>query len=146
VAVLATGSRLVQGTGSTCQAALPAFEGAIRKRPLAVQDEGSSTALVTCGFHGHASRQSTQLALGLANTTGERIMVTCTLVHAWASFAPQHVTRNFNMGPHSEAGGSWNASIDNGGTPFSRAAASCALPPGIGITYVRNEYQEDIGN
>ncbi len=35
---------------SYCQAALPAFEGAIRKRPLAVQNEGTTNAFVTCSF------------------------------------------------------------------------------------------------
>lgn len=33
-----------------CQGALPAFETAIRKRPLAVQNEGDSTTFVTCSF------------------------------------------------------------------------------------------------
>lgn len=31
-----------------CQAALPAYEGQIRKRPLAVQNEGTTNAFVSC--------------------------------------------------------------------------------------------------
>jgi len=33
-----------------CQGALPNYEGAIRKRPLAVQNEGTGSAFVTCAF------------------------------------------------------------------------------------------------
>ena len=35
-----------------CQPALPTFDGSIRKRPKAVQNEGTSIAFITCGFSG----------------------------------------------------------------------------------------------
>ena len=37
-----------QNGAGACQAALPAYEGLIRKRPMAIQNEGVSTAFVTC--------------------------------------------------------------------------------------------------
>src|SRR5690606_41548022 len=45
----ATQNHWMQANGSgVCQAALPNFEGQIRKRPLAIQNEGTATAFVTC--------------------------------------------------------------------------------------------------
>lgn len=38
------------GPVDRCQAALPVFDGKIRKRPLAVVNEGTSNAFVTCSF------------------------------------------------------------------------------------------------
>src|SRR5690606_34316104 len=38
-----------QSSGAgVCAAALPAFEGLVRKRPRAIQNEGSTNAFVTC--------------------------------------------------------------------------------------------------
>ncbi len=69
-----------------CQAALPAYEGQIRKRPKALQNEGSTTVFVTCGFEGRGigsgimSPNARQLTVYFNNYTGELQSVTCTAV------------------------------------------------------------------
>src|SRR5690554_342572 len=60
VALLAAGAlapqpaaalRVVAQATAICQGALPAFETQIRKRPLALQNEGEANAFVTCSFN-----------------------------------------------------------------------------------------------
>lgn len=139
---------LSHGTAS-CQSALPVFDGNIRKRPLALGNEGASTAFVTCdtdsinnGATGHS-----QVAIFLGNRAGAvDVQVNCTLVDG-AFVASGFFPKTSNeMG----AGGSglivWTAADDNGGNNFIAPAISCGLPAGVDIQLVQFIYPEEIGD
>ncbi|MGY0613074.1 MULTISPECIES: hypothetical protein [unclassified Luteimonas] len=118
----------------TCQAALPAFEGQVRKRPLALQNEGTASAFVTC-----APPQFTGLADGdygldvtFINNGSSAATVSCTGVSigqiptiyvSKAISVPSGATRILN----------WK---DTDGS--SKWVTSCNLPPGTGIGTVQS--------
>ena len=76
----------VRMSADVCQPALPAFDGNIRKRPLAMMNEGTSNAFVTCAFGGVFNGVPSQktLSVGFTNITDSEITVNCTLVDAQA--------------------------------------------------------------
>src|SRR5690606_38287655 len=72
------------GSG-VCAAARPAFEGRVRKRPLALQNEGTATAFVSCAppqFTGIAGDPELGLQIMLVNLGDAPATVNCTGVTA----------------------------------------------------------------
>lgn len=133
---------------SRCQPSLPAFDGAIRKRPLAMQNEGTGPAFITCGLDGlfYAQPSKKFITVGLANTSGAAASVTCTLVDGRPGFSnPAQFTKSVTIGAGSASEIIYSAA-DNGGENFIYPATSCNLPPGTGITFVGARFDEDIGN
>ena len=131
-----------------CQAALPAYEGLIRKRPLAVQNEGTATAFVTCGFVNDATSTGTRkvFAYFLNNDSAAR-QVTCTLVTSVAGATNLYFTKSITI-PANSTGQflTWEAGVDTGGTYFSRwVALSCSLPVGTGIAYLASFHDSNVG-
>ena len=124
---------------AACQSALPVFDGVIRKRPLAVQNEGDSTSFITCGFEGrfYAVESVNRLGVILTNTGDEAATVNCTLVDGRNSIAdPVYRPKSIELPANAssiELG--WSPS-DNEGASFIYPAVSCAIPPGIGIKAV----------
>lgn len=134
-----------------CQAALPVFDGQIRKRPLAIQNEGTSTAFITCAYRGRfggtnaTTGTSTYLGVGLLNNTGAPLSVTCTMVDGRTGMSnPINFVKSSTFSSRAEM--SWSASGDNSGTPFYYPAVSCSLPPGTGIQYLARQYTVEIGS
>ncbi|MEP6634865.1 MAG: hypothetical protein ABJA62_11735 [Luteimonas sp.] len=132
-----------------CQGALPSFEGAIRKRPLAVQNEGAQIAFVTCGMEGNNTgvANTSNIFVILRNTGASTQTVGCTLIDGGLdvntpAFFPKSVA--VPVGPDATFI-SWNTN-DNGGNKFLYPAISCALPPGVGISATERTYTEDIGS
>ncbi len=137
---------------SYCQTALPVFDGNVRKRPLAVQNEGTTGAFITCSF----TAQSTDLdSVGLlvSNDGTAAAMLTCTgvtSVQGGSDAGPsQYVAKTVTIPASGVSGFSWVAddftgigSTIPGGGYFS---VSCNLPPGVGIndSYVR--FREEVG-
>ncbi|MEO6138716.1 MAG: hypothetical protein ABIP11_08660, partial [Luteimonas sp.] len=72
----------VQNATGACQSALPVFDGQIRKRPLAVQNEGTSAAFVSCSFMDtdRSVNGVTDVFLYADNNTSSSVTVNCTLV------------------------------------------------------------------
>lgn len=131
-----------------CQAALPVFDTAIRKRPLGYQNEGTSPTFVTCGLMGAnaAAPLITLAGLFLRNNTDADIAVDCTFVDAGDGFnTPLYVPRSVTL-PASSSSSliAWDVS-DNGGSAFVYPSISCALPPGTGITATAYQFPEEIG-
>lgn len=139
---------ITQAHGSgACQAALPNYEGQIRKRPLALQNEGGQLAFVSCSpvsllgspLHGIGH------GLTLANLTAADITVTCPAVNGpplGATYMPKSVT----VPAAAHATLSWLAAdgvdeLNMYGTSFS-----CAIPPGIGVHQVNTRQVVDIGD
>lgn len=139
---LAADSRVTLAAGA-CQTALPVFDGVVRKRPLAVQNEGTTTTFVTCGLEGKfgAVMSSTLVFVGLVNNSGAPATVNCTLVDGRDSisdpvYMPKSVVLPANT-PIAEL--SWT-STDNEGDDFIYPAISCSLPPGTGIKAVGQQF------
>jgi len=149
--------QFVSHAAGTCQGALPAFETAIRKRPLSVQNEGDQVAFVTCSLtsQGSLAGQSPANPIAvdflLSNTSSTAVEVTCTGVSGGIQEpAIQYLVKQVTVFP---AGGavafmSWRRNDFPGGPehfPGGMFSVSCALPPGVGINESRVSFFEEIG-
>lgn len=134
------------GTAS-CQAALPVFDGNVRKRPLAFANEGSGNAFVTCdtdSFSTAAEGTFTLISVFFNNNGAGMPAIDCTLVNIGAS-ATTYVSKSTGaIAPGQSSFLLWSSS-DNGGELFRSPAISCNLPPQTQIGAVGFAYQEDIG-
>lgn len=121
----------VGGSGA-CQPALPAYEGVIRKRPLAIQNEGNSSAYITCAPHHTTEGDNWSLRVNFVNSSNAAKTVNCTIVSRNGSSAPEYATRSVSV----PASGTANFTVydaDNLSTFGLVRATSCLLPPGTGI-------------
>lgn len=119
-----------------CQGALPAFETAIRKRPLAVQNEGSASAFVTCSYEADAfGSDNGILALDtyFTNNTTATVNLTCTAVSGFQGGTNEFVSKTTVLAPGSGANPFWQAAEFDNGLFDSLISISCSLPPGVGI-------------
>lgn len=134
-AVAAQREKIANAAG-VCQSALPAFEGLIRKRPLGIQNEGSSNAFVTCSlisdsaFGGSAGTEGSEIAI--TNNASATQFVSCTaIVGPTPEAAPIYYTISGDI--PSGATGFFQITVDdNGGVAFDPNATinfSCNLPP-----------------
>lgn len=125
----------ITAAAGACQSALPVFDTMLRKRPLAVQNEGSSTTFVTCAVSNPSRHVGSPLRIaghrvGLVNLSDVDVFVSCTqVVDLWAS---EHIyqVESETLSAH---GGSTLWFVDASDTT---SAISCALPPGVGITTI----------
>lgn len=137
-----------QNAGSACTGALPTYEGALRKRPKAIANEGTGLAFVTCSAPANDSnsRKPQRLFLWVFNRSTSTVSLSCTMVNgdefngstatpATATVAPGVLTPLLWQ-PVSPA------------TEFERSAlsVSCALPPQVEINLVGQVIDEDIGD
>ncbi|MGY0610834.1 hypothetical protein [Luteimonas sp. A501] len=119
------------GTGpvGNCQAALPAFEGLIRKRPLAVVNESDAPAFVTCALaNEEVSLNVMSFSTRVSNGSAGPVTVTCTAVVgdelATASYIPKSIT----LASGAAGNLTWSGA-DAGGLLTSKSIAlSCRLP------------------
>jgi len=133
---------------SHCQGALPAFETAIRKRPLAVQNEGSTSSFVTCSFSTQYNagdiNQVGYFGIFFNNTTATAKTVTCSGVAGFASNATNvFISKTATVAGTTPAapgeGEIFFEPADNGAQGYYPLVnVSCNIPPGVGIadTYV----------
>jgi hypothetical protein len=146
-AVTVTRDSLSHGTAN-CQSALPVFDGNIRKRPAAVANEGTGIAFVTCDSENISNSGTGFSAINVffRNRAGaDGITVSCTLVDAVFT-AGLTVTK---VSGAMAAGGaiglvSWGTA-DNSGNNIIAPAVSCALPPGVDISFTNFVYPVDVG-
>lgn len=141
----ASATRVVAQATAICQGALPAFETRIRKRPLALQNEGGSNAFVTCSFNnpgpnGGTSRISS-VTVYLQNLSSGSRTVSCTAVNAAAGGdTDDALYRTKEIQVPRDLDGStalqFNAA-DFPGSPIllpgDAVSVSCNLLPGLGI-------------
>lgn len=138
--------------GYACQGATLASVAALRTRPLATMNEGTTTAYLTCVLpNGGAVGSIRTMALGghISNTNNVPVTVTCTLADGFQA----------NSGPNVEylpvtidipAGGQrpfvfFPQDLGKGWVQFVQPNLSCGLPPGTGLTYLDLVYAEEIG-
>jgi hypothetical protein len=124
------------GTGpvGNCQAALPAYEGQTRKRPLAVVNESNSTAFVTCAFTSEeVSLNVVSFGTRLSNISVVPVTVNCTGVVGEELEDAEYIVKSLTLAPQTDGNLTWT-SADHGGLLFAKSVAiSCALPPFVGL-------------
>lgn len=141
---------------SSCQAALPAFDGALRKRPSGIRNEGTQPAFVTCSLSngaplvsaGAESDRLESVSMNFRNGGAAPVLVTCTAVSGFDGNPPVgHDVKAVAV----PVGGQHGASLgwSNGDFPqeanLHRSGAisvSCSLPPAVEITATWLRYRE----
>lgn len=145
-AVVRERSHLQNGSGA-CQPSLPAFEGLVRKRPLAIQNESVGSAFVSCSMVGHSTVGFgvDQVFVGLINNSASPTSVTCTLVDGVANGTNRYITKTISVPTEDWVQIGWTGA-DIGGNRYQLSVnASCNLPAGTGISYTIVYYEEDVG-
>lgn len=131
-----------------CQAALPAFEGLIRKRPAALQNEGDNVAFITCSPDTLQNLPSEGDRYGMLfrNLTAAPVTVNCTAVFAdGAGNAAWSLVKSVAIAANA-TNQVWWSGVDN--VPENNLMTfntSCALPPGVGITTLLRIQSLDVG-
>ena len=131
-----------------CNGALPSFEGNLRKRPLAVINEGSAAAFVTCAFEiddEQAINGADYYGAYFINKSSSAATVSCTGVSGietgagGATVVMKSKTAVVPANGTAQAPLFFDSATDYGGNAiYPLTAISCHLPPGVGIndTYV----------
>lgn len=120
-----------------CQGALPAFETAIRKRPLGVQNEGTAPAFVTCSFEANNYGSDNGILLVdtyFTNNSTAAATVTCTAVSGFEGGTNEYISRTLNIPAAGQGNGFWQASdFPVGGLADSLVSISCQVPVGVSV-------------
>jgi len=145
----AIGRSTFQNAVGACNGALPGFEGSLRKRPLAIANEGTSNAIVSCTLAIDQTQSEGNAIVGvvLINRSAQLVAVSCTFVDGSAPEVPGAILPTYyieNIALSAGQGSSlfWEAA-DHGLTEFSvLGSASCSLPPGVEIAAMLNVYDD----
>ena len=136
-----------QANGSgACQAALPSYEGQIRKRPLAIQNEGDAGAFMTCSpvsLQGNAMHASGH-ELVVVNNTATAQQVNCTGVSGPASGAT-YMPKSVVVPGNGTASMNWTEADGVDGLNLETMNMSCLIPPGIGVRTLYTRQIVDVG-
>lgn len=134
---------------ANCQAALPVFDGNIRKRPLAFANEGATHAFVTCdtdNFSIPVEGSFTLVGMYFSNDGADDAAITCTLVDILANGTHYFPESTGSIPPGGNSFILWSpSSYYDDGQLFRAPAISCNLPPQTRINFVEYAYREDIG-
>lgn len=147
--------QFVSHAAGTCQGALPVFETAIRKRPLAVKNEGTTPAFITCSYTsqgsdaGSSPRNPTNVQVYFRNTSGTNQTLSCTGVSGYDNTVPvaQYIVKSTELGPFLGTL-NWNAADFAGAPavfPNGLFSISCALAPGVSIQESIVVFVEEVG-
>ncbi len=134
-----------------CQPALPAYDGQIRKRPRALQNEGTSMAFVTCAYTYNWAGDSRvdRFVVNVNNKAAVPQSVTCTAVYGveGQQGVPANSIKTMSVAPNNTGFFAWTT-VDFGNAPLPARLAvsvSCQLPPQSGINFGSIAYSEDVG-
>lgn len=123
-----------------CQPATPASEAQFRKRPLAMVNEGATTATINCAFEMEVGESLGQaVELWASNSTATAKAVTCTAVSGWETRTNEYLPQTVTVPANSQAATPffWE-DIDFAGGTGGLISVSCAMPTGTALndTYV----------
>lgn len=134
------------GTNPTarCQGALPAFETQIRKRPLAVQNEGTANSFITCSFEydvvNAIGNSGVLLDTYFSNNTAAAVNLNCTAVTGFQGedSVNEYVAQTIAIPANGHANPVWIDTDFENGFASGLISISCNIPPGVGIndTYI----------
>lgn len=128
-----------------CQGALPSFEGSLRKRPLAVQNEGTSNAFITCAFAVELSQAvpgSESLSTWYHNANATDVDLTCTAVSGYQTGTNEFVSETITITAGNQGQIFWEDADFASGIE-GLIAISCNLPPGVGVNDTYMNWDED---
>lgn len=131
-----------------CQGALPAFEGSLRKRPLAIANEGTAQAFVSCSLpiEQTAHQGNAIVGVALVNRSAGLVAVACTMVDGTApeligAIPPTLYPKNIALAAGEGNSILWQATDFELDTFSKVASVSCSLPPGVEIAAMATSYQ-----
>jgi hypothetical protein len=136
-------SNMQNATGA-CQAALPFYDGFIRKRLMYVSNEGNATAVATCSLMGTSMGANgpvsiTSAYVNLINLGAAPVNVTCTLSDGYFGSNTVYLAKTVTLAANSKINDVRWTAANNGGKNFLLTAnITCALEPqtAIGMTGV----------
>ncbi|MGY0612066.1 MULTISPECIES: hypothetical protein [unclassified Luteimonas] len=137
----------VHNGGSACTGALPTYEGALRKRPKAIANEGASIAFVTCSAVWDDANPSNpfKVAASVTNRGTAAATLSCTFVNGNEFYGSVSTPATISV----PAGGfsviGWDPVLPATQFPFSAASISCALRPGMEINYFGQQVHQEVG-
>lgn len=126
-----------------CQGSLPSFEGALRKRPLAIANEGTSSAFVSCSIRAPLNQfeEVTGIIVLFTNRGASTRLFSCTLVDGVAlpfpAYPPVYQPKPILLEAGNFGGLTWTNVDDNGNEPYRIPNLNCSLPPGIEINVIQ---------
>jgi hypothetical protein len=129
-----------------CQGSLPTYDTSLRKRPLAISNEGDQTAFISCSIRvplgsleGGGTNVTTVVVL-LTNRGSEAQSVPCTLVDGVAgpfpTFPAVYLPKTAQIQPGGFAPIYW-FDFETEAERFRLPNLSCALPPETEINIVQ---------
>lgn len=142
-----------QASGTMCQGALPNFEGNFRKRPLAVVNQGTTNAFLTCGLTSQYDSSTggvPEVLLVVTNRNAASTDMSCTLVDGYvdstvgfADYFPQTMT----VAGASSTSFDWSASTTGGTNApvYGYPGISCNVPGSFEVNIEGQSYSEEIG-
>ncbi len=131
---------------AVCQASRSIYDEQLRKRPLGIQNEGTTAAYVTCALIAEDNIDAVEVYMSTID--GTENPVTCTLVSNYNLGDNEYITRTVETidGDFSGVVFLPEDFIDQEETfPTSFLALSCKLAPGTGLNDIWIRYREDIG-
>jgi hypothetical protein len=145
------GSALVAANGAnSCSGTLPAYQTQLRARPLALKNEGSSAAFVSCSFEsGYAFSSGKDFGAYIINTGASDADVSCTgvdgldatLAAAFMAPAPVFVSKSATI-PAGGAASLFFFVPADFPTLTGFNGMTCLLPPGVGISLAGKDYTD----
>lgn len=152
-AVVVTKAQYGQAVGIMCQGALPNFEGNFRKRPLAIKNEGSTGAFLTCGLTSQYDVSTggvPQVVLVVTNRNAPNTTMSCTLVDGYVDATigfSDYFPQTINVIGLTYGQFSWSASGAGGVNDpvFGYPAISCNVPANFEVNIEAHSYQEEVG-
>jgi hypothetical protein len=138
----------VQYGAGACQGNLPVSATQLRARPLAIKNEGTSSAFVSCSlaaddFFGALNDFN---GVAITNSTGAAVEISCTLVTGNIDFPINFFPKTGTIAANSLGVVSWSPAADNGDVPFNNSLNySCLIPPGVEINGVFTNIEEEVG-
>lgn len=130
-------------SGGLCEAALPAYDATLRKRPLAVQNEGTTEAFLTCNFISQGREYAsvdnpTWLMAWFSARDGVAREIRCTLVTGFGTGNNTYIAKAATLAadgtlrPLGWSGGDFgDGSVAQ--MPSGAISLSCMLPPGVAM-------------
>jgi len=136
-----------QNGGSACTGALPTFEGALRKRPKAIANVGTTTSFITCSAVGNDQNTAMpHLAfVYVTNRSAAPVDLSCTFINGDEYYGSASVPQTVNLPVNVLTSVFWFPESPDPTFLRDAVSVSCALPPGVEVNLFGQSIQQDVG-
>ena len=138
----------VQHAAGSCQGNLPVSATQLRARPLAIANEGTASAFLSCSLGSDDYSQAFNDFNGVVvtNRTAAAVNISCTLVAGGIEGPAVFFPKTVPVPAGALVVVPFDPIDDNGGDPFPNSLNySCSIPPGVEINAVFTNIDEEIG-